>query len=464
MMLKQLTSNSPVAKDSAVVIGGSIAGMLAAHILAKHFKQVTIIERDRLPDTPIPRASVPQSFQAHGLLKKGALLLEEFFPGFLKELESNGSFTANFPEDFNFFFGGEWLPKFPSDITIYCQTRPFLELQIKQRLKANPNIAFLTEAIVTDLIASADQTRVLGVKIQSQTESEILADLVVDASGQAAITTKCLEKLGYSSPPITSIPINITYASRIYRHTQNLVGKRQPVGINPMPHICHRAGGFFPIENNNWIVLLAGYTGEQVPNNEEGFLEFARSLPQPQVYEWLKNAEPLTPIHVYKMPASVRRQYEKLAKFPLGLLPIGDSICKFNPIYGQGMTVCALEAEVLDRCLRECQNLVQLQRQYFRAVGKTIDTPWNLTVSEDVQYLASEPSKLPLDQLSQWYLKNLLAVCLINRDVCLEFFRVVHMVKQPTALFSPRVLLPVLAYGIGLNRQRSLNPIPAVNI
>ncbi len=464
MMLKQLTSNSPVVKDSAVVIGGSIAGMLAAHILAKHFKQVTIIERDRLPESPIPRGSVPQSFQVHGLLTKGALLLEEFFPGFLKQLESNGSFTGNFPEEFNVFWAGQWLPKFPSDITIYFQSRPFLEWQIRQRVKANCNIAFLTETTVTDLIASPDQTRVVGVKIQSQTASEILADLVVDASGQATITTKCLEKLGYPSPAITSIPINITYAGRIYRDPKNLAGKYQPVGINPMPHSFHRMGLFLPIEDNKWIAGLAGYTGEQPPNNEEGFLEFARSLAQPQVYERLKNAEPLTPIFLYKMPASVRRQYEKLAKFPLGLLPIGDSICKFNPIYGQGMTVCALEAKVLDRCLGECQSLAQLQRKYLRAVGKTIDTPWNLTVSEDVQYLASEASKLPLDQLSQWYLKNLFAVCLINRDVCLEFFRVVHMVKQPTALFSPRVLLPVLAYSLGLNRQRSLNPISAVNI
>jgi flavin-dependent dehydrogenase len=255
----------------------------------------------------------------HVLVKKGASLLTEFFPDLSSTLILSGAPYVDSIDDVRWYHYGVWKARFPSEIRGYSQSRPLL------------------------LYRSSDHH-----------EEEFLADFVVDASGRGSKAPQWLMSLGYDQVRETTVKVDIGYASRIYRHPNQTLDWKALI-IYPTPPGGKRGGYVVPIENDCWIVTLVGWQRDYPPKNEHGFLDYAKSLPVPNLYEAIKDAEPVTPIVTHKFPASQRRHYEQMSRFPEGLVILGDAACSFNPIYGQGMTTAALEASTLNDCL--CQRL-----------------------------------------------------------------------------------------------------------
>lgn len=442
----------PWKNKTAIVIGGSLAGLLASWVLSKYFEQVTLIERDSLPPTPTARKGVPQGQHIHVLLSKGESIIEQFFPGILAELLEKGATCIDTAGDMRWFHFGGWKVKFPSGITYHSQSRPILEWTIRNRIVRQAHIRCLEAHSVTQLLTNADKTRITGVTIaHHQTETEDLqADLVVDASGRGSKTPQWLEALGYPKVAESAFKIEVGYASRLYRLPSQSQSHWKTLFVYPTPPKGKRGGVIAPIENDLWVVTLVGWLRDYPPIDESGFLEFVQSLEVPDLFTVLKQAQAQTPIFTHKLPSNLRRHYERMS-LPEGLMILGDALCSFNPVYGQGISTSAWSALTLDNCLRKHHrrspqgDITGLSRSFQKQVAKVIDIPWLLATSEDFRYPEVTGAKPFWTRFLHWYIAKV--HCLSHRDplVSLRFLQVIHMIKHPLVLFKPDIIFRVLA-------------------
>ena len=453
-MRNKQTARSEFGGHHAVVIGASMAGLLASRVLADHFEHVTIIERDRLPYEVQTRKGVPQGRHVHVLLNRGASVMENLFPGLFPALIQDGSIAIDTVADFHWYNFGAWKPRFKSGITFYSQSRPLLEGHVRERVAARSNVRFLDACDVVKLCANEDATRITGVQIrhrQGEQHEEILsADLVVDASGRGSQTPRWLAALGYDTVEETSIKVDVGYATRLYRRPDQNSVDRDVLAIYSTPPAHKRAGVLAPIEDNHWIVTLIGWVRDYPPDDEAEFLAFARSLPQPDLYEAIKDAEPLTPIAIHKFPANRRRHYERLPRFPEGFVALGDAVCSFNPVYGQGMTAAALEAETLNTMLnqqrerRASGDITGFSRRFQKKITHIVDTFWLLAASEDFRHPETQ-GKRPLGvNLLNRYARRVHELSTFDPQVTVLLYQVLQAIKSPMALFSPHILAKVL--------------------
>ena len=443
-------SNGSVRKH-AIVIGGSIAGMLTARALRQHFQQVTIVERDDVSESLDGRKGVPQGQHVHVIFSGGMRVINGLFPGFSDELAAEGSVVCDFSRELCWYHAGVWKARPESGLTSYWQTRPFLETILRRRLHRETDVQIRKDCSVVGLLADSGRTRITGVEIRvagNEGKTECLeADLVVDASGRGSQTPRWLEMLGYPRPTETTVEVDIGYASRDYEPSPGDTRDWQIMALYGTPPQQTRTGYIFPIEGGRWRVSQVGFLNDAPPDDEQGYLEFAQSLEQPDFYDALKDAKALTPISSFKFPAGRWRRYDLLPRFPAGLIVIGDAICTFNPVYGQGMSVCALEVEELRLLLEKCSHGKPLPndfyRQFFRRTAKVIETPWMLATQSDFLYPQSRGQRLAYTKALNWYLVNVLRLCSGNNRITRTFYEVLHFVKKPTALFQPSILFAV---------------------
>ncbi|QSJ19049.1 FAD-dependent monooxygenase [Nostoc sp. UHCC 0702] len=442
---QQKTSNG----SHAIVIGGSMAGLLSARILAEHFEHVTVVERDQLPQQPEPRHGVPQGHHVHVMLTGGYRILEQLFPGMEAELTTAGAPSVNWTADSSFFHARGWAYRGSSDLVTRTCSRPFLEWVVRRRLSSYRNIEFLSATQVKGLVTNKDNSRVTGVKLCSlddSQEQELTSDFVVDASGRNSQLPKWLEKMGYQSPNETMINSFLGYSTCWYEQPENFQADWKVLYVISQPPHDKRGGALYPIEGNRWGVILIGISRDYPPTDEAGFIEFARSLRTPEIYQFVKNAKPITPIHGYRRTENCWHHYEKLSRMPDGLVAIGDAVCAFNPIYGQGMTTAALGALTLDDCLQKQQhNFKGLTKQFQKQLAKVLETPWLMATSEDFRWDTTEggqPDKMT--QFMHRYMDEVLELSVRDPDIYRRFIEVSHMVKQPNSLFAPSVMIRVL--------------------
>jgi len=433
-------SNSTTAKPDAIVIGGSIAGLLTAQVLSKYFSQVTIMERDRLPDQPEHRPGVPQGHQIHVLLNGGLNILEGLFPGIQTELIASGAYPINITADFLWYAMGGLSPRFASDLKIYGLSRNLLEWNIRRRVVANNKIKFITSAQVDNFLTNPPKNRVTGVKVQ---ETDFSANLVVDTSGRNSRTPQWLEAMGYTSPKETIVNSFLGYATCLYQIPAGSPLDWQGVYIFPAAPET-RGAVILRIEENQWAVCLIGIARDYPPTNQAGFLEFAQSLRSPIIYEAIKYALPLSPIYAYRRTENSWRHYEQLSRMPEGLVVLGDAVCSFNPVYGQGMTTAALGASTLDQCL-STGNLASLSLRCQKELGKIITLPWSMATGEDFRWPTTE-GKRPnfLTKLTQKYLDQIILLGAEDQEIYQLFVEVNHFLKPPSVFFQPRVIQQVL--------------------
>jgi 2-polyprenyl-6-methoxyphenol hydroxylase-like FAD-dependent oxidoreductase len=444
----------------AVVIGGSMAGLLATRVLSGHFQRVTLIERDRLPVEAENRQGVPQGRHLHALLVRGEQIISRLFPGMVEDLLQAGAVRVDLPGDILWFQEGVYKIRFHSGIGLICMSRPFLEAYVRSRVQEIKNLTCLQQHDVEGLIASADGRRVTGVKLRRRdaeaAEDLLEADLVIDATGRGSRSPKWLEMLGYRKPQESVVKVDVGYTTRIFRQNAELLKEAKAIFTLPAPPHGKRGGGMFPVEGGRWMVTLVGCLGDHAPADEQGFLEFAKSLPSQDVYKVISRAEPLTDFVIHKLPSNLRRHYERMTDFPEGYLVMGDAMCSFNPVYGQGMSVSAMEAEALDHCLQAAggrNHLRGLARDFFKGAARAIVNPWTLAAGEDFRFPGvAGPKPAGTDMINR-YVSQLHKSTASDRETTRAFLQVMTLTHSPKTLFSPRIVLRVAKNRLA-SRQR----------
>jgi 2-polyprenyl-6-methoxyphenol hydroxylase-like FAD-dependent oxidoreductase len=447
--------------ERAVVLGASMGGLLAARVLADFFRTVTVIERDELPDDPVNRRGVPQGRHVHALLARGAQTLEEFFPGFLDELVAAGAPAWDDGELSNLYtsYGGHEVlrsGKLAGDHkanALYTPSRPLLECQVRRRLQAIENVTIHGGQDVAELTASADRQRVTGVRVVNRAEGgahqELAADLVVDAMGRGAHTPALLENLGYGRPVEDHIVMHTTYVSQPLRIPPGTV-KEMLFIIGPAPG-RPRGAFLFGYEHNTWIFTVFGMAGHEPPGDLAGMLSFAEDYAPAHLLAAVRASEPLGPVVRHRMPSSQWRRYDKMRRLPNGLLVCGDAICSFNPIYGQGMSVAALDAVALRDCLR--RGVTDLPRRYFRAAAKAIGVAWQTGATSDLAFPKVQGRRTPSMRVTHRLVDLVLTACESDAVVATQFFRVTGLLDPPIRLLRPSFLYRVATVNLG-RRQR----------
>jgi 2-polyprenyl-6-methoxyphenol hydroxylase-like FAD-dependent oxidoreductase len=451
----------------AVVIGGSLAGLLAARVLADHFDRVTLLERDRYPAEPGPRKGVPQARHLHVLLVRGQSILERLFPGLRNDLIARGASLIDAARDLAWLTPAGWGPRFDSQLRYVACSRDLIDWAVQRRVAALPNITIREDVDVAGLLPSADGRAIAGVELRSRDAAagrgmeQVTADLVVDTAGRSSRAPQWLEALGYPAPAETVVNAFLGYASRIYRRPAGHSRDWQGFYVQSAPPNRTRAGVIFPIEGGRWQVTVGGGGRDYPPTDEAGFLDFAHSLPAPEFAKAVAAAEPLTQIVGHRNTENRLRHYERLARRPERFLVTGDAACAFNPVYGQGMTTAALGAEVLDRCLRDGRSagdFTGLARRFQRALARSNAVPWLLSTSEDYRIPTTEgPPPGPSTRLLHLYFDRVLDLGIERPPVRKAMLEVIHLIRSPAALFRPSITGRVLWRAL---RRR---PRPAVN-
>ena len=428
--------------EHAVVIGASVAGLLAARALADFYEQVTVVERDVLPAGPEGRKAVPQGRHAHALLPHGQVCIDALLPGFSAELAAAGAPRCAAMQEMRFIIGGHQLARAPMGTTAILASRPFIEGHLRRRVRELAQVTLIDECDVLGVTTSGNDQRVAGVRIRHQHDGnrdEVLAtDLVVAATGRSARIPAWLAALGYPTPEEERLDISVSYASqRLSLPADSLSGdKLVLIGARPgLPRTLF----LFAEEGGRWILGLAGYgTEHQPPADPDGFAAFAATVAPADVLEAIQAAQPLAEIATHGFPASLRRRYDRLPSFPGGLLVTGDAICSFNPTYGQGMTVAAAEAITLRDCLT--RGTRDLAGRFFRAARRPIGDAWELSVGADLALPEVKGRRPARVRLINAYLRRLRATAEDDPAVAAAFIAVVGMLERP-----PHVMRPAIA-------------------
>ncbi|MDC0719221.1 NAD(P)/FAD-dependent oxidoreductase [Nannocystis bainbridge] len=435
------TSGSAPARRRAIVVGGGIAGLLAARVLTRHFERVTILDRDLLPAGPDPRAGAPQSHHVHVLLTRGWRIMSELFPDLGPALAAAGAHEIDWLDDVAWHTPFGEAPRVPSQLRSRACTRGLLEYLAREALIADARVRVHSGVEVTGLQAQGE--RIVGVQVHRRSgapelaDDDLRADLVVDASGRASKAPTWLAALGYPEPPETVIDAQLGYATRLYELTARpdwkvLYAMGKP-GKNP------RGGVVYPVEGGRHIVTLVGYGGTFPPVDEAGFLEFAGALETPALRDALVGAVPCSAIHGYRKTENRLRHYEKLRRWPAGLVVLGDAACALNPVYGQGMSVAAVAATVLDAALRaRPEQPLGLRFQKRLAAGNL--AAFMTASSDDLRWPGTTGKVSPGLKLMHRLVDRIFAAATRSPEIHLRLVEVLHLMRPSHALFHPSVL------------------------
>jgi len=433
-------------RGRAIVIGGSMAGLFAARVLADSYAEVMVIDRDRLPESPEHRRGVPQARHAHALLARGQQALEALFPGVTAELAARGAPTGDMLGDARLHFSGHRLRQATSGMVLVSASRILLEDEVRRRVRELRGVTLAPASDVVGLTTARGGERITGVRVLRRSDGSAAevheADLVIDAAGRGSRAPAWLETLGHKRPDEDRVKMDLHYTSRRYRLAPDALGGSL-ASVQAATPSHPRAGVLARLEGDQWLLTLAGVLGDRPPTDPDGFLAFARSLSFSDIYEAIRHGEPLDDPSAFRFPEAVRRRYERLGRLPDGFLPLGDSLCSFNPIYGQGMTVAALQALVLQRHLRSHGALPA--RRILRHFARVVDAPWEMARGADLA-LPGVPGRRSWSQrLIGSYIARLHAAAVHDARLGTAFVRVSGLVDGPAALLRPRVALRVLS-------------------
>jgi 2-polyprenyl-6-methoxyphenol hydroxylase-like FAD-dependent oxidoreductase len=435
-----------------VVVGGSMAGLLAARVLADHFDRVTVLERDRYPEMPAPRKGLPQARHAHVLLVWGREVLQRLLPGLTAELLAAGASLDDVGEEGAWLTPFGWAPRGRCGIPVLACSRDLIDWSVRRQVGALPNVQLRGGVEVAGLLAAPVGRSIVGVRLRmadgqprGQAEQTLAADLVAVADGRNSRLPGWLVGLGYAAPAETVVNPFLGDASRLYRPPRGFRPGWKHLYIQSAPPEEPRGGLVMAVEGGVWLVTLDGGGGDYPPTDEAGFLDFARSLRSPAVYEAIRDAEPLTPIAGNRAAENRLRHYERLDRWPEGLVVLGDAACAFDPVYGQGMTAAALGAETLGQCLRHHRGPAGprpgLGRAFQRRLARVNATPWELSSGSDYRYPGAEgPPPGWAARLINRYVDGVIRLSTRHEGVRRRVLEVMHLLRPPSALLGPGVL------------------------
>jgi flavin-dependent dehydrogenase len=459
---------SQLPESKAIVIGGGIAGLVAARVLCNHFVHVVVVERDVYPDGIGPRNGTPQSNQVHVLLLKGKQILTDLFPGLEGRLLSNGAHKIDLIADAKYHLATGWALTFDSKMTTLACTRQLLEYAIREDLKTSfPSVEFIEKTHVTGLLLDGMGNKskiVKGIKIVhrgSEIETKnMYAELIVDTSGRNSETPKWLVEMGLDRPKETRINSYIGYSTRRYKipasrcaHNSGYqhVSDWKAMIIFTKPPTNPRMGVIYPVEGNNWLVGLLGIGKTYPPVKEPEFMKYVQDLEVRDMYEAIKNAEPTSPIYGYRENGSRKYHYEAMEYWPENFIALGDSVSAFNPLYGQGITVAAIAATILDRSLYDLRKTNRMKcklgfsKRFQKRIANANSFPWLLGTSEDFRWPLTEGNKPNLIvRFMQIYSYHVMLLTSESMIATRSFFEMIHVLKSPLVLFHPVIIIRIL--------------------
>lgn len=351
--------------------------------------------------------------------------------------------------DARMYLSGHRLRRTRSGTVVVSASRPCLEGYVRERVRSLPGVIFAERCDVLGLVSTADRGRITGARVirrsDGSTEEVLDADLTVDATGRGSRTPRWLESLGFGPPPETKVAADIAYSTGTLRLRPAALGDDRAVIAPPAPGHT-RGAGLAVIEGDRHILTLMGILGDHPPTTPEGFLEFAKSLQCPDIYDAIHDAEPLDAPVAYRFPASVRRRYDLLPRFPDGLLVVGDALCSFNPVYGQGMSVAAVEAMTVRRHLYAGRELSP--QKILRDMARAIDVPWNMAAGGDLAFPEVAGKRNAKVRLGNAYIPRLHAAAAHDARLAVTFLRVAGLLDRPETLFRPDIVLRVLSHAL----------------
>ncbi|PWK77974.1 2-polyprenyl-6-methoxyphenol hydroxylase-like FAD-dependent oxidoreductase [Lentzea atacamensis] len=439
-------NSKPPRWERAVVIGSGLAGLITAAVLTRHFREVTVLERDSPPVEAAPRKGVPQGWHVHGLLVGGADSLEKVFSGLRSELSAGGAQTFDHGEGARFYLPDGQPPVRAVGLNVQTFSRGFLEAVVRRRVADLPSIRFEYGVTADRLFADQSGGSVRGVDAVRHGDGKVVrleADLVVDCSGRFSRVADWLEGISYPRPAETVVDPQMVYASRFYQGPDtNWSVLYQPVCLPNRP----RGAYAVRVEDGRLLVTLLGLAGNAPAAGEHGFDEFLMSVGNPELEKVVSASQPVSPIHRFARTENRRRELHRMRHWPDGFICLGDAYCTFNPAYGQGITVAAKSALRLDRELRRSRDLSGMSRKVQRGLHRIAFNPWMMATIDDRVWAAHITGQQPSlhAQVAGRYKNRLYRLILHNANAHLIFAQVFHAIRPPTALLSPRILYGVL--------------------
>lgn len=437
--------------NRALVIGGSVAGLLTARVLADKFTEVVILDRDRVPSTPEPRSGVPQSRHIHLLLARGFNIMEKYLPGLRDDLIERGALPLRYGEHVRSRVKTGWIDRIDTDVESMSCSRALLEHTIRQRVLARPNVTLCDGVQVDDLLL--EHGRAVGVTVTERggrhEPKAMHADFVVDASGRSSKAVDWLAAHGFGQAEMTVVDPFAGYATRLYRKPADFDRTWRVLYMPAVaPHT--RGGGIFEIENGVWMVSLGGYGKDYPPTSDDEFLDFAATLGAPDLHDAIKDAEPLTSVLSYRRTTNRMIHYERLEQFPGHFVVLGDAVCGFNPIYGQGMTAAVMGVDLLAGLLDEYP-LGKIGARFQRDLARQNGVIWLMATGEDFRFPTTAGDRPGFAaRLAQRYLDQVIYAMPGDRYIADLFTRVINLLVPPTALMQPRVVKAVLRRQFGV--------------
>ena len=427
----------------AVVIGASLAGLLAARVLHDHFDEVIVLDRDALPEGNAHRKATPHTLHAHGLLARGRQVMEQLFPGITDEWVAQGARLGDLQSQLVFCAGHMRFAQAHSGVQGVAVGRTVIEGTVRRRVLALPRVRACTGVDARALQASADRSRITGVQVHNLAGGDPLhlnAALVVDASGRGSRLPMWLQTLGYDAPREQRVKVDIRYATvYLEREASHAPGMEAVLCAATPEH--PRIGVMLAQEGQRWVATLGGYGNDAPPLDTAGFVERAQHMAG-EIGSTVRAARFAGEPMGYRFAHSQRRRYEQLGRFPDGLLALGDSVCSFNPIYGQGMTVAACEVLALSDCL--AQGEAALARRFFRRAARIVDVAWDTAVSADLAIDSVEGERTLAVRLINAYVARVFRAAQDDPAVGRAFLEVAHLLAQPQSLMRPAIVARVV--------------------
>jgi 2-polyprenyl-6-methoxyphenol hydroxylase-like FAD-dependent oxidoreductase len=379
-----LPARTSVLFDTACVLGGSIAGLLAARVLADHARTVLIIERDEVNTEGRPRAGVPQDRQGHVLLPGGRAQIERWLPGFTCEAQDCGAVLVG-PDRQAVYLGDQQQMPIREN-SILTGTRPFLESRIRCRVLALPNVSTLSGQATG--LAFRDEAVHAVHYVVDGAEHVVKIDFVVDAMGRSSKASEWVERAGFQRPQLHRLRTDINYATALFERSENL-------GEQPLTTLAQPAGpstpdglalaGAVAVEDNQWMVLLMAYEPDRPPTSIERFRATCAKLPP--VFGHAVRGPLTREILTYRQADSRRRDFAGLTRFPARLTSVGDAVASFNPIHGQGISSAAMHASCLSEYLVSAPSLGRAATEFFDLQAVVTDAAWTHSAGADAARL-----------------------------------------------------------------------------
>jgi 2-polyprenyl-6-methoxyphenol hydroxylase-like FAD-dependent oxidoreductase len=422
----------------ALVVGASMAGLCAARVLADEYRQVTVVDRDPLPVAPVPRDGAPQGAHPHALQEAGRATLEDLVPGYGEALVSAGGLIIDAARDFRFYDEGGFLADGPRRMPMYTASRPLFERVLCEQVAALDGVDLRGECRFTEYLLDERRDRVTGAVVRDErgSRTELAADLVVDATGRASRTPTWLADHGYERPRVDEVTVDLEYSTVVVERPPD---ERYAVWGPATPPNTKGAGAA-PVEGGRWQVVLQGVHGTAPPSDPDEFEAFAADLPFSDIERLLReHSRHDDTVRQYPFPSNRRHRYESLDRLPEGLLVTGDAVASFNPVYGQGISVAALEALVLHHTLA-AGGRESLGERFFDRVSPVIDVAWTMAVGADFQFPQTTGPKPRGADLVARYLSRLTRRAHTDGALRDALFRVIMMEREPTSLLRPGVV------------------------